>query len=386
LKYRGQEPFFVIEGNSYGIQQGNDNKDEEKPAEMSAPTGMVSLPSAAKKEEEGGKKEKWQLSVVMTEKPAPKDWTKDEAQRIDFVDNRLRRILANALSRRVDIISKVVPTVIVSAQQKLMQEIGAFPQNFYHTDPQQAEILKAARFQSIISDVILDKITKKVYRKKKDQKEGGQINYMDPNAIYDETKYPTVYSTIQSFVSKKTKKEEYFTKYYKGDKEIAETEWKSLSHAEAVALGSHTVEAGIKCSDLFFGGNGTISLQLKAAEVVFYKAIQLGSMGHKGRLITNTNPEIKRDVRLVTRTAIQPVGNNNNAIPAQFNSQPVQMSEQFQQQQAQQLAQQQQAFAQQQQYGIQDQTAANNTFNPGTLAGVIPGIGGVQVVSHGGAQ
>jgi len=379
LKYRGQEPFFVVEGNSYGIQQGNENKDEEKGPEMSAPAGMVSLAPPVKKEDE--KKEKWQISVVMTEKPSPKDWTREEAQRIEFLDNRLRRILSNALSRHVDIVSKVVPSVIAAAQQKLIQEMQTTPQNFYHTDPNQIELLKASRFQAIISDVIYDKITKKVYRKKKDQKDGAQINFMDANAIYDETKYPTLYSSIQSYISKKTKKEEYVTKYYKGDKELLESEWKSLSHAEAVALGSHTVEVGVKFSDLFIGGNSTISIQLKAAEIVLYKPIQLGAMGHKGRLIVNTNPEVKRDQRLVTKSPIVAVGNNNN-IPQQ--PQMVQMGvpvdTSLLQQQYQQQAQQQQ------QYVANDQAAATGVFNPNTIAGIVPGIGGVQVVSHTGTQ
>jgi len=255
------------------------------------------------------------------------------------------------------------------------------PQNFYHTDPNQIELLKASRFQAIISDVIYDKITKKVYRKKKDQKDGAQINFMDANAIYDETKYPTLYSSIQSYISKKTKKEEYVTKYYKGDKELLESEWKSLSHAEAVALGSHTVEVGVKFSDLFIGGNSTISIQLKAAEIVLYKPIQLGAMGHKGRLIVNTNPEVKRDQRLVTKSPIVAVGNNNN-IPQQ--PQMVQMGvpvdTSLLQQQYQQQAQQQQ------QYVANDQAAATGVFNPNTIAGIVPGIGGVQVVSHTGTQ
>jgi hypothetical protein len=382
LKYRGQEPFFVVEGNSYGIQQGNENKDEEKGPEMSAPAGMVSL--APPKKEEDNKKEKWQISVIMTEKPAPKDWTREEAQRIEFLDNRLRRILANALSRHVDIVSKVVPSVIAAAQQKLIQEMQTTPQNFYHTDPNQIELLKASRFQAIISDVIYDKITKKVYRKKKEQKDGAQINFMDANAIYDETKYPTLYSSIQSYISKKTKKEEYVTKYYKGDKELLESEWKSLSHAEAVALGSHTVEVGVKFSDLFIGGNSTISIQLKAAEIVLYKPIQLGAMGHKGRLIVNTNPEVKRDQRLVTKSPIVAVGNNNNA--SQPTGQQIQMTEAFGTNLLQQQALQYQQQQAQQQYVANDQTAASNVFNPNTIAGIVPGIGGVQVVSHTGTQ
>jgi hypothetical protein len=300
------------------------------------------------------------------------------------LDNRLRRILANALSRHVDIVSKVVPSVIAAAQQKLIQEMQTTPQNFYHTDPNQIELLKASRFQAIISDVIYDKITKKVYRKKKEQKDGAQINFMDANAIYDETKYPTLYSSIQSYISKKTKKEEYVTKYYKGDKELLESEWKSLSHAEAVALGSHTVEVGVKFSDLFIGGNSTISIQLKAAEIVLYKPIQLGAMGHKGRLIVNTNPEVKRDQRLVTKSPIVAVGNNNNA--SQPTGQQIQMTEAFGTNLLQQQALQYQQQQAQQQYVANDQTAASNVFNPNTIAGIVPGIGGVQVVSHTGTQ
>jgi len=376
-KYKGQEPCFIEKGSSYGIQKGDDKPEGEGGATPAAPPGMVQLPSAPKNGDK--KKEKWQVAVIMTKKPAPKDWTLDEAKKIDFLENGLRRILARVLTRRMEIVQKTCPNIIVEAQKKFLKDIQENPQSYIAATETDVNILKAQKFQAILCEAIYDKITKKVYRKKKEQKEGAPINFMDPNAIYDDTKYPTLYSTIQSFISKKTKEEVFVTQYYKGDEKLPETEWKTLSHAEAAALGSHVIEAAVKYGDIFFGGNGTISIQLKAAEVVFFEAIQLGNIGHKGRLITNTNPDVKRDTRLVTRTPIMPVGNNNN-IP---NNQAV---DQLQQQQLlqQQLLQQQQLQQQQQmqqQYVAQDQTQASNVFNPATLAG-LQGMQIPQVVTN----
>jgi hypothetical protein len=356
LTYKGLEPYFLAAGNSYGIQKGQ-KEGEEGEGGSNPPPNMVQLPSAQKKAGED-KKEKWQVSVTMSHKPAPKDWTAEEAQRIDFLENKLRRIVSGILARRLDILQKVNPNIVIEAQQKIVQEIQKEPAKF----PDQTS--QAVRFTEIIRDLCESKLTKKVYRKKKKAPEGAaatQINFMDLSSQFDETSYPTLYASIISFMDKKKKEEVFVTKYYKGDKKIEESQWKELSHAEAVGLGPHSMEVAVRFGNLYFGAQ--MSVQLKAGEVVLFDKIE-SKMGHKGRLV-RAPADVKRDNRLITRTAIQPAGSpqNDNNAPAFDPS--AQLNQQFNSLQLQQ----------------QDQAAAANVFNPATLQGVIPGIGAPQLAT-----
>lgn len=353
LTYKGLEPYFVIRGNSYGIQKGQKEAEEDSKG-ANPPPNMVQLPSAPQKKE--NEKEKWQVSVTMSQKPSPKEWTPEEAQKIDFLENKLRKIVSGVLARRLDILQKVNSNVITDAQQKIVSEVQKAP----HLYPDQ--MTQAVKFNEIIRDLCESKLTKKVYRKKKKQQEGAsaQINFMDLSSQYDETSYPTLYAGILSFVDKKKKEEIFITKYYKGDLTIPEDQWKELSHAEAVALGSHEVEVATRFGNLYFGAQ--MSVQLKAAEIVLLKKIE-SKMGHKGRLV-KAPADVKRDPRLITRSAIQPPGtannDNNTPLTQDFNPQNAQLTAQLQ---------------------MQDQTIAANVFNPNTLQGVIPGIGVPQMVT-----
>lgn len=353
LTYKGLEPYFIAEGNSYGIQKGQ-KEGEEDGKTANPPPNMVQLPSAAGKKDD--KKEKWQVSVTMSKKPAPKDWTPEEAQKIDFLENKLRKIVAGVLARRLDILQKVNPNIIIEAQQKIVAEIQKEPAKF----PDQTT--QALRFNEIIRDLCESKLTKKVYRKKKKAQEGASsapINFMDLSSQFDETSYPTLYASIISYVDKKTGEENFVTKYYQGDKKIEEKEWKELSHAEAVAAGPHSMEVATRFGNVYFGAQ--MSVQLKAAEVILFDKIE-SKMGHKGRLV-RAPADVKRDPRLITRSAIQPPGsaqNDNNHFTQETIPQNAQLTAQLQ---------------------MADQNRAAGVFDPSTLQGVIPGIGVAQLAA-----
>ena len=306
LTYDGKVPFFLAEGDTYGIQKAQSQKEREEAKNKTPklPSAIVQLPSAIEaagdNEEKEAKRDKWQVAIRLSAQPAQNDWTEPESKLIDFIDNGIRKILAHVLAKRVDILNKIGSNVITDAQERFRAEM--LDPTIAAKYPDQAA--QMARFQQIIVDILPGKVSRKVYRKKKDKKESVPMNLMDAGAAYDETKYPTLYSTIQSIRDKQSNKEVFLTKYYKFVDGVPENEWPTLSHEEAIDLGWYRDNVANRFDSVFFGTS--ISPQIKAAEIVFLKAIG-GSMGHKGRLI-HAAPEIPRNSRLVTRSAIQPAG------------------------------------------------------------------------------
>jgi len=304
LTYDGRPPFFLKEGDTYGIQKAGNKKEEGHHANTSV-QGMVQLPSTnpnAKK-----KRDKWQVAMKMTENAAPSDWTDKEQRLIDFVDKDLRNIIANILTNKLQMLQKVMPNVIIAGQEAFDKEKSENP-----TIGQLDQAGQFAKLKEHIKSQTLSKISKKIYRKKKkEEKEKGQFDLLNANSQFDETKHPMIYANLIHYPNKTTKKEEFITKFYQFKEGIPENEWPELSHAEAVAKGWQRMECAFRFDALYFGS--TISTQLKAAECVLKKDISSG-LGHKGRLI-KARGDIKRNQRLVTRSAIQPAGvqNSNNA-------------------------------------------------------------------------
>lgn len=320
LTYDGKPPFFLVEGDTYGIQKG-DSIDKAKGGEgapVPALPGMIQLasakvaPAGGTGGEGGGDKDKWQIATKLSEKPAEKDWTDAEKKVISFINDRLRRILAKVLARKYAILQKVGSNIILDAQTQLQQDAQR-PEVQAKFAGLQGEQLNAAYnqyFTEILERILYSKISRKVYRKKKKaDKEGATFNVMDSSAQYDETKWPTLYAGIQSYFNKQTHLEEFNTQYFQFVEGVPETEWPRLTHQEACSKGWQRIQQGIRFDKVYFGGN-SISLQLKVAEAVLKRAISSG-MGHKGRLI-KAGPEVKRDARLIKHTAIKPVGSNNN--------------------------------------------------------------------------
>lgn len=308
LLYDGKVPTFIVEGDSYGISKGDDkDKAAAKGAVGAAPpavAGMVQLPSAAPNQKEGGEgasRDKWQVSIKLSEKAHPKEWTDAERAMITFIDDDLRNILAYVLAKRVDILGTIKSNVIVDAQQDFSQENqpGRFPN----------EAAMLARFTEIVRSKVKSKVSHKVYRKKKTQKPGETVNFMDAASQYDETKHPTLYAGIKSFVSKKTNVEEFSTKYYQWVKGAPEEDWPKLTHHEAVAKGWYRMEVGVRFDNVYFGSS--IAPQLKVEECVLKTPIENKS-GLAGRMI-RAGADVKRDQRLISRTVIQPAG----ATPSQ---------------------------------------------------------------------
>lgn len=337
LTYDGKPPYFFVEGDSYGIQlAGNNKKEGAGGAPGAVPPAMIQLPSAPAPSLQAradggaaggapGKKEKWQVAIKLSQQPAEKDWTPAERRVIDFIDNDLRKIQAHVLARRPEILMKVGSNIVSDAQERFRAEYSAPGAAQRFPD----EATQMARLKEIIYELLVAKISRKVYRKKKDQQAGAPVNLLSANATqYDDTKHPTLYASIMSFVNKQTNTEEFITSYYKFIEGKEETEWPRLNHQEACDLGWQRVQAGIRCDKTYFGAS--ISCQLKAAELVMVKAIS-GGMGHKGRLV-KAPADVVRNPRLVTRSAIQSSeGANSNIQPvvdpsAQHGIQPVQFS------------------------------------------------------------
>ncbi len=346
-------PFFLTEGDSYGIQKADENKKDT--AVKPVLPQMVQLPSAlapGAQTSTDGKREKWQVSISLSAKPAEKDWTKEEAHLISFIDSQLRRILAHVLVKRIEILQTIGSKAIDGAREALGKEMQQNPGKY---NTQEAQL---SRMKEMIEDLLYNTISRKVYRaKKKAAPEApgapGGMNLLDASAGYDETKYPTLYSSIPSFLNKTTKTEEFVSRYYKFVDGEPEENWPQLTHPEALALGRHRVRVANRFDNIYFGAS--IAPQIKAAEVVFLKAIS-GGLGHKGRLI-KAGPEVPRTPHLITRTAIQPAGANNNNRPE--------------------LGAPQQNF--------QPAASVSMAFDPNALAGV-PGIGGLpapQIVGAG---
>lgn len=334
-------PFFLVEGDSYGLQKGNGNKEQPKDGAAPAIPGMIPLgqpfppmanlpgqqqPGAPAAGAEGGDKDKWQIAIQLSEKPAERDWTPKEKGVIDFIDTLIRKILCFVLCKRIEIVNKVCPNVVIAAREQF-QERHQVP-NGQAPSPEQM-----AYFQEVLKDKIYGKISRKVYRKKLEQKkEGSAFNPLDASGQYDDTKFPTLYAGVPSFVDKATKVEK-FTKtvFLQYLPDVSEEDWPKLSQAEAVAKGAQHVQVGVRFDDVYFGAS--IASQPKAAEVAFMRATQGGGM-HKGRMIKA--PEgVPRNTRLITRTnlgsdggapvasaeagGIEPVNPLNSGVLREFN-------------------------------------------------------------------
>lgn len=341
-------PFFLVEGDSYGVQKADENRQKGPDAKQVLPQ-MVQLPSALAPgaNQTDPKKEKWQVSISLSAKPAEKEWTKEEGQLINFIDSQLRRILAHVLVKRIEILSTIGSKAIDGAREALGKEMMQYPGKYAD---QQSQL---ARMKELIEDLLYNTISRKVYRAKKKAAADapgatGGLNLLDASAGYDETKYPTLYSGITSFINKTTKAEEFMSRYYKFVEGEPEESWPQLTHPEALALGRYRIRVANRFDSIYFGAS--IAPQIKAAEIVFLKAIA-GGLGHKGRLI-KAGPEVVRSPHLITRTAIQPTGVNNNNAPQQ-NFQPA--------------------------------APVSMTFDPNALAGVqgIPGLPAPQIVGGG---
>lgn len=306
LTYGGQPPFFLVEGDSYGVQKANNKNDANSQQANTSVEGMVQLPSTQKTNK---KKVKWQTAIKLSEKPAEKDWTDEEKRMIEFIGVDVRKIIATILSRpeRIVILQKVIPKILEEAQRKFQEEAAQDPSKYPDQETQ------LGRIRQLIYSEVMGKISNKVYRKKKKPTEGQQVNLLASAVQYDQTKHPTLYSNLMHYTDKTSKEEVFITKFYQYEEGVDENQWKELTHAEVVAKGWQRFEEGIRFDKIFIGN--TISPQMKIAELVCKKDIS-GGMGHKGRLV-RARGDIKKNQRLVKRSAITPVkttiqDNNNN--------------------------------------------------------------------------
>lgn len=314
----GQRPFFFIEGDSYGVQSADAGKQKTKAPGSTLPA-MVALPGAPNLTavtgdgSAPGKKEKWQVAIKLSKMPAEKDWTAIEKRTIEFINNDLRKILAHVLSNNIEILFKIGSNIVVDAQEKFRSEFND-PSNAGKWPTQELQLV---RLKELCRDILYSKISRKVYRKKKETKAGapsGMTNMLlGGGDQFDETKHPTLYTPIMSYVNKQTGLEEFITKYYQYVAGVAENEWPKLTHREALDKGAHVVQSAIRFDKVYFGAQ--ISPQLKAAEVVFVKPIVSG-LGHTGRLIKA--PEgVQRDERLIQRQMIQTGDGGSTIVPVQ---------------------------------------------------------------------
>jgi len=322
LTYDGKPPFFMVEGDTYGIQQGGANGVKKEGGTAggppgAVPPGMIQLPSAPAPSlmpnqpgadgQAGVKREKWQVAIKLSQLPAQKDWTPQETRVVAFVDDDLRKIQAHVLARRPEILMKIGSNVVGDAQERFRAEYSA-PGAAQRFDTEEKQM---NRLKEIIYELLVAKISRKLYRKKKAQQGGAPVNLLSANANqYDETKHPTLYASIMSFMNKQTNTEEFITTYYKFVEGKEESEWPRLTHDQACQEGWQRVQAGIRCDKTYFGAS--ISSQLKAAEIVLLKKIA-GGMGHSGRLI-KAPADVQRNPRLVTRSAIQSSEGANSNI------------------------------------------------------------------------
>jgi len=349
LTYEGKPPFFLIEGDSYGLQKAN-NKDDDTQQANTSVQNMVQLPSNQKAKK---KKDKWQTAVKLSTKPAEKDWSDKERRLVEFISVDIRKIYATVLSRpeRIQILQKVNHKILEEAQRKFQEEMAHDPSKYPEQDSQ------LARMRQLIYVEVMGKVTNKVYRKKKKPSEGQQVNLLASAVQYDETRHPTLYVDMIHFTDKQTTKENFITKFYQYEEGVPESQWKELTYLEVIKKGWQRFEEGIRFDRIWMGNS--ISPQLKAAEVVCKADIQ-GGMGHKGRLI-RARGEIKKNQRLVTRSTITPVkttmnsNDNNNTFS---------------------LDQSQMNHA----HNV-DQNTANQVFDTSALTN-IPGIQVPQIVSN----
>lgn len=329
LTYHGKAPMLVVEGDTYGVQKQDENKKKEGGDDEVSPPGalplpnLVQLPSAlapsgAVPGAAGGayvKKEKYQIAFKLSGNPAPASWTPQEKRMVDFLDNDIRRILAHVLAKRLPILTAMNSPVITDAQQQIMEEMSD-PNKAAALMTQEAQLI---RFTQIVKDKLFGKISRKCYRKKKKAVPGAPVNIMDASAQYDETSYPTLYASIMNYIDKTTKQEVVSTVYKKFYEDVAPEQYPTLTHAEALAMGNYHCQGGIRFDGIYFGT--AYSPQLKAGNVTFVYPVS-GGGGAKNSKIVMPAPVIKKDSRLVQRSAIQPGPAGAPTVPVETNTTP----------------------------------------------------------------
>jgi len=321
LTYKGKTPLLVAEGDSWGVQEEDESKkkkmnDQEGgdvpgatplPSLVQLPVGLAAAAptTGADGKEIYVKKKKYQVSIILTVKPAPKDWTPAEKRLIEFLDVDLRRIIAHILSTKMEILQTMQAPVVTDAQLQLNEEFQDPTKNQNLMTPEG----QMARFTQIVKDKLMGKITRKVYRKKKQTKNGEKINLMDANSQYDETASPTLYAGVMNYIDKQTKEEVVTTVYNKFMEGVTPDQYPTLTHAEALAMGRYHMQAGIRLDQLYLGAS--YSVQSKAGNLTFVYPIQGG--GAKNSRIVMPAP-IKRDNALIQKYAINPGAGNSGPV------------------------------------------------------------------------
>lgn len=326
LTYHGKIPLLIVEGDTYGVQKEDENKKKKDGDDNSAINipgaiplpNIVQLPSALSAAPQGGsgstgtdayvRKTKYQIGMQLSARPEPANWTPEEARLIDFLENDMRRILAHVLVKKLPILTMIGAAVIGDAQKQLVEDMR---------DPSKAPTLansdaQMAHFQKLLQNLLMGKIARKAYRKKKDAQPGAAFNLTDVNSQYDETKYPMLYASIMNYNDKTTKQEVVTTTYKKFEPDMSPDQYPSLTHAEAVAMGNYHIQEAVRLDKTYFGAS--YSSQLQVGNAVFVYPVAGG--GPKNTKIVMPAPVIKKDARLVQRSAVQPgQGGNAPTVP-----------------------------------------------------------------------
>jgi hypothetical protein len=306
LTYHGKPPYFFIEGDTFGVQIANAGKKEEGDAAASAPVAMIQLPVASNPNAAAPeiKKQKWQIAVKLSAQASPAQWTAIEQRTIEFINDDLRRVVADILSRRIEILKKIGSNALADAQERFRSDMSdpITAARFPTTE------LQVERMRILVRDTLYTKISRKVYRKKLEAPKGATANIMEA-VKYDETKHPMLYADIMSKIDKVTKKPEYTTTYYQFVAGKEESEWPRLTHEEVVERGSYRMQLAARFDKVYFGN--TIAPQIKFCEVVLLTPIS-NAQGHKGRLI-KAPASVPRNTKLISRGAIQPAGESGNS-------------------------------------------------------------------------
>lgn len=321
LLYKGKPFYILVGGISYGIGAKNKKGDEES-APGSAIPGMVSISQApanannnnAGSEEE--KAEKYQIAFQLTDKPAPNNWTPEEVEMINFLSDGIRQILGDALARETNVINQINPTILADAAKQLKSET---------TDPANAgkfvtDEARFARFKEITKSVIMGKATKKVYRKKNKAAPGAESNamsFMDENASYDISSFPSCYGDVVMYKKKGSDVVDHKTKYYKSVEGLPEDDWPEMTFDELMAIKGFKGEGGLRLDTVFAGANGVISIQSKWGEIVYEKSVAMGGFGHSGRMVRARGPVVRDPALRAASTAITAGADGKNVLVQQ---------------------------------------------------------------------
>lgn len=316
LTYKGLPPYFIIEGECYGVQAADfkGKKDTDKDSDDDGPApvpGMIKMvasdlasQSAAamatpedEKKKDKVRKRKLQCSMKLTEKPSPDEWTEQEKIIIEFINNGLRTIWTHVLCSRLNILNQVNPNLIHGVQESIASDFQ---------DPEiiakyNTEALQNEYFLRQIKKAVYSKFVKKVYRKKLKAQPGQKF---DINANpYDLKSCPGLYPTIMNHIDFETKVEIVDTKFYQYVEGVIETEWPSLDIDGAIAYGRCFAKIGIRFDEPFLG-TAALSPKLNCGEVMLGKKIAAQN-GHRGRMIM-APPSVPRNQNLVTKVSVNP--------------------------------------------------------------------------------